>query len=127
MSLLSTREGRMSVMAREYARVVAHGLVALGTGSVGAVRGPRGAAGAGAMLVASALPHLRTAMAGAVEDRVLAHPPHVPAAEPPASSSCSAMQPMPDGTWQRQPCQELGSPQQAPRKSAARSPEQQTR
>jgi hypothetical protein len=50
-----------------------------------------------------------------------------PAAEPPASSSCSAMQPMPDGTWQRQPCRELGSPQQAPRKSAARSPEQQTR
>ena len=89
MSLLSTREGRMSVMAREYARVVAHGLVALGTGSVGAVRGPRGAAGAGAMLVASALPHLRTAMAGAVEDRVLAHPPHVPAAEPPASSRAS--------------------------------------
>ena len=50
-----------------------------------------------------------------------------PVAEPPASSSCSAMQPMPDGTWQRQPCQELGSPPQAPRKSAARSPERQTR
>jgi hypothetical protein len=29
-----------------------------------------------------------------------------PVTEPPASSSCSAMQPMPDGTWQRQPCQE---------------------
>ena len=52
-----------------------------------------------------------------------------PVAEPAptASSSCSAMQPMPDGTWQRQPCQEMGSPPQAPRKSAARSSEQQTR
>ena len=52
-----------------------------------------------------------------------------PAAEPTptASSSCSAMQPMPDGTWQRQPCQEMGSPPQAPRKSAGGSPEQQTR
>jgi hypothetical protein len=50
-----------------------------------------------------------------------------PVAEPPASSSCSAMQPMSDGTWQRQPCQELGSPQQPPRKSAARGSEQQTR
>lgn len=50
-----------------------------------------------------------------------------PVSEPPASSSCSAMQPMPDGTWQRQPCQEMGSPQQPPRKSAARSPEQHTR
>ena len=51
-----------------------------------------------------------------------------PVPEPAASSSCSAMQPMPDGTWQRQPCQELGSPQQQPpRKSAAQSPEQQTR
>ncbi len=90
MSLLSTREARMSVMAREYARVVAHGLVALGAGSVRAVRGPRRAVSAGAMLVASALPHLRTAMAGAVEDRVLAHPPHVPAdAEPLASSRAS--------------------------------------
>ena len=51
----------------------------------------------------------------------------VPEPTPTASSSCSAMQPMPDGTWQRQPCQEMGSPPQAPRKSAARSSEQQTR
>ena len=83
MSLLSTRETRMSVMAREYARVVAHGLVALSAGSVRAVRGPRRAVRAGALLVASALPHVRTAMAGAVEDRLLALPPpqaHVPAA-----------------------------------------------
>jgi DMSO/TMAO reductase YedYZ molybdopterin-dependent catalytic subunit len=50
-----------------------------------------------------------------------------PVAEPPASSSCSAMQPTADGTWQRQPCQELGSPQHPPRKSAARGSEQQTR
>jgi hypothetical protein len=90
MSLLSTRETRMSVMAREYARVVAHGLLALGAGSV---RGPHRAARAGARLVASALPHLRTAMAGAVEDRLLALPPQgqVPAgAEPLAPSRASA-------------------------------------
>ncbi|HTS80909.1 MAG TPA: NAD(P)/FAD-dependent oxidoreductase [Myxococcaceae bacterium] len=91
MSLLSTRETRMSVMAREYARVVAHGLVALGAGSVRAVRGPRRAVRAGTLLVASALPHLRTAMAGAVEDRLLAHPPHPPGAgEPLLPSRASA-------------------------------------
>ncbi|MGZ3447154.1 MAG: FAD-dependent monooxygenase, partial [Myxococcaceae bacterium] len=84
MSLLSTRETRMSVMAREYARVVAHGLVALGAGSIRAVRGPRRAVRAGARLVASALPHVRTAMAGAVEDRVLALPP--PHAQVPAAA-----------------------------------------
>ncbi len=32
-----------------------------------------------------------------------------------------------DGTWARLPCQELGSAPQPPRKSAAGSPEQQTR
>ena len=79
MSLLSTRETRMSVMAREYGRVVAHGLLALGGGGVRSVHGGR-ALRAGALLVASALPHLRTAMAGAVEDRLLALPAHVPAA-----------------------------------------------
>ncbi|MGZ6078615.1 MAG: FAD-dependent monooxygenase [Myxococcaceae bacterium] len=84
MSLLSTRETRMSVMAREYARVVAHGLVALGVGSVRAIRGPRRAVRAAARLVASALPHVRTAMAGAVEDRVLALPP--PHAQVPAAA-----------------------------------------
>jgi len=88
MSLLSTRETRMSVMAREYARVVAHGLVELGTGGVRAVRSPRRAVRAGALLVASALPHLRTAMAGAVEDRLLALPaPHVSAAGDPLAPS----------------------------------------
>jgi 2-polyprenyl-6-methoxyphenol hydroxylase-like FAD-dependent oxidoreductase len=89
MSLLSTRETRMSVMAREYARVVAHGLLALGTGGVRVVHGPRRAVRAGALLVASALPHLRTAMAGAVEDRILALPAHVPAGEPLAPSRAS--------------------------------------
>ena len=49
-----------------------------------------------------------------------------PVSEPPASSSCSALQQTADGTWQRLPCQELGSPPQPPRKSAARSPERQT-
>ncbi|HUM13315.1 MAG TPA: NAD(P)/FAD-dependent oxidoreductase [Myxococcaceae bacterium] len=87
MMLLSTRETRMSVMAREYARVVAHGLVALGAGGVRAVRGPGRAVRAGALLVASALPHLRTAMAGAVEDRILALPSHVPAAAEPLAPS----------------------------------------
>lgn len=90
MSLLSTRETRMSVMAREYARVVAHGLVALGAGSVRAIRGPRRVVRAGAMLVASALPHVRTAMAGAVEDRLLALPPahgQVPGAGEPLAPS----------------------------------------
>jgi hypothetical protein len=37
------------------------------------------------------------------------------------SSPCSARQPMPGGTWTQLPCQELGSPKQAPRKSATRS------
>ena len=50
-----------------------------------------------------------------------------PAADPPAASSCSALQRMADGSWARLPCQEVGSPQQAPGKSAARSPDRQTR
>ncbi len=50
-----------------------------------------------------------------------------PPAEPSASSSCSALQQTADGTWARLPCQELGSAPQPPRKSAAGSPEQQTR
>lgn len=47
-------------------------------------------------------------------------------AEPPTSSSCSALQTTADGTWARLPCQELGSPQQPPRKSATRSSDRQT-
>jgi len=87
MSLLSTRETRMSVMAREYARVVVHGLMALGAGGVRTVHGPGRVVRAGALLVASAVPHLRTAMAGAVEDRMLALPAHVPAAGEPLEPS----------------------------------------
>ena len=87
MSLLSTRETRMSVMAREYARVVVHGLMALGAGGVRTVHGPGRVVRAGALLVASAMPHLRTAMAGAVEDRMLALPAHVPAAGEPLEPS----------------------------------------
>jgi len=87
MSLLSTRETRMSVMAREYARVVVHGLMALGAGGVRTVHGPGRVVRAGALLVASAVPHLRTAMAGAVEDRMLALPAHVPAAVEPLEPS----------------------------------------
>lgn len=47
--------------------------------------------------------------------------------EQPAASSCSAQQRMPDGTWAQLPCRELGSPEQAPHKSAARGPEEPTR
>ncbi len=43
------------------------------------------------------------------------------------SSPCSAEQRTASGTWAQIPCQELGSPQQTPRKSATRSPDQQTR
>ena len=49
------------------------------------------------------------------------------AVEPSGASSCSALQQTADGAWARLPCQEVGSPQQAPRKSAARSPDRQTR
>jgi hypothetical protein len=44
-----------------------------------------------------------------------------------SSSSSSALQKTADGTWARSPCQELGSPQQPPHKSAARTPDQPTR
>src|SRR5262249_15661550 len=88
MSLLSTRETRMSVMAREYARVVAHGLVALGSGGVRSVHGPR-ALRAGALLVASALPHLRTAMAGPVHDPIPPLPAPLPPGDPRAPSRAS--------------------------------------
>jgi 2-polyprenyl-6-methoxyphenol hydroxylase-like FAD-dependent oxidoreductase len=63
MSLLSTREPRMWVMAREYAAVVGHGLKSLGQGGGAAWR-----ARAGTGLLASALPHLKTAAEGLVED-----------------------------------------------------------
>jgi hypothetical protein len=47
--------------------------------------------------------------------------------EPSASSSCSALQKMADGTWARLPCQELGSPGQSQHNSAARTQDQQMR
>jgi 2-polyprenyl-6-methoxyphenol hydroxylase-like FAD-dependent oxidoreductase len=88
MALLSTRETRMWVMAREYARVVRHGLVALGGGRVPGVRGAGPTVRAGSLLVASAVPHLAEAVAGAVEDRL---PAHVPVAgEPLGPSRASA-------------------------------------
>jgi 2-polyprenyl-6-methoxyphenol hydroxylase-like FAD-dependent oxidoreductase len=89
MSLLSTRETRMSVMARVRPRG-AHGLLALGAGGCGSGR-PGTHRARWIELVASALPHVKLAMAGAVEDRRLALPAHVPAAgEPLAPSRASA-------------------------------------
>lgn len=91
MALLSTRETRMWVVAREYARVVRHGLLALGGGAVPGVRGPGRSVRAGSLLVASAVPHLRQAVAGAVEDGLAALPAHVPVAgEPLGPSRASA-------------------------------------
>ena len=49
------------------------------------------------------------------------------ASEPSTSSACSAQQQTADGTWIQIPCRELGSPEQAPHKSATRSPDRQTR
>ena len=47
--------------------------------------------------------------------------------EPSASSPCSARQQAADGTWTQVGCQELGAPEQAPRKSATRSPDEKAR
>jgi len=47
--------------------------------------------------------------------------------EPSAASPCSARQQAADGTWTQVGCQELGSPEQAPRKSATRSPDEKAR
>jgi hypothetical protein len=67
MALLSTRELRMWVMAREYARAVAHGLIALP--SLRRAARARGSFLATALaLIRSILPHLRGALAGAVEN-----------------------------------------------------------
>jgi 2-polyprenyl-6-methoxyphenol hydroxylase-like FAD-dependent oxidoreductase len=71
MSLLSSRESRIWVMAREYARVVAHGMRAL---PVEASRSPGRGMGwmarTGGGLLASAWPHLQSAAAGLMEDIV---------------------------------------------------------
>jgi 2-polyprenyl-6-methoxyphenol hydroxylase-like FAD-dependent oxidoreductase len=69
MSLLSTREPRMWVMAREYARVVGHGVRSLGAEAASQDgRGLGWMARAGSGLLASAWPHLQTAATGLVED-----------------------------------------------------------
>ena len=69
MSLLSTREGRMWVMAREYARVVGRGTASMAAAAMGPQgRGLGVLARAGTGLLASALPHLSTAIKGSVED-----------------------------------------------------------
>jgi hypothetical protein len=47
--------------------------------------------------------------------------------EPSAASPCSARQQAADGSWTQVGCQELGSPEQAPRKSATRSPDEKAR
>jgi len=67
MALLSSREARMSVMAREYARAVFHALlVLLSSGSSPSRR--RGSVWPALRLVRTAFPHFRTAVAGALED-----------------------------------------------------------
>jgi hypothetical protein len=47
--------------------------------------------------------------------------------EPSAASPCSARQQAADGTWTQVGCQELGSPEQTPRKSATQSPDEKAR
>ena len=47
--------------------------------------------------------------------------------EPSASSPCSARQQAADGSWTQVGCQELGSPEQTPRKSATQSPDEKAR
>jgi squalene monooxygenase len=66
MALLSTRELRMWIMAREYVRAVLHALIAMASR-----REPRSTQGSvltTLRLVRSAFPHLRGALAGALED-----------------------------------------------------------
>jgi len=47
--------------------------------------------------------------------------------EPSAASPCSARQQAADGSWTQVGCRELGSPEQAPRKSATQSPDEKAR
>lgn len=81
MSLLSSRESRMWKMAREYSRVVTHGVLALADQAtqVGPRKLPR-IAQAGAGLVASAWPWVQGAVAGMMEDMARRIP--TPAAGP---------------------------------------------
>lgn len=72
MALLSTDESRMSVMAREYARVVGHGLAAMAQGHADEFpRGFRRSWPAAWRLARSLLPHLRQTLEGALQDRVI--------------------------------------------------------
>jgi squalene monooxygenase len=66
MALLSTRELRMWIMAREYARTVLHALIAMPSRREPGSR--RGSLWAAIRLVRSAFPHFRAALAGALED-----------------------------------------------------------
>jgi len=92
MALLSTREARMSVMAREYARAVFHALLALISSRSASPRPPRGSIRTALRLVRSAFPHVREAIAGALEDlrsrahRLLTRPSRGRRAHEPAAS-----------------------------------------
>ena len=92
MALLSTRESRMSIMAREYARAVFHALLALVSSGSASPRPRRGSALTALRLVRSALPHVRGAIAGALEDlrsgahRLLTRPSRWRRAHEPAAS-----------------------------------------
>jgi 2-polyprenyl-6-methoxyphenol hydroxylase-like FAD-dependent oxidoreductase len=77
MALLSTEESRMSVMAREYARVVGHGLAAMAQGHTDEFPlGFRRSWPAAWRLARSALPHLRQSLQGALRDRAIAASPN---------------------------------------------------
>ena len=72
MALLSTDESRMSVMAREYARVVGYGLAAMAQARAGEFpAGFRRSWPAAWRLARSTLPHLRDTVQGAFQDRVM--------------------------------------------------------
>jgi 2-polyprenyl-6-methoxyphenol hydroxylase-like FAD-dependent oxidoreductase len=90
MALLSTREARMSIMAREYARAVFHALLALISSGSSFPR--RGSLRTALRLVRSAFPHVRAAIASALEDfrsgahRLLTRPARWRRAHEPAAS-----------------------------------------
>lgn len=96
MSLLSSRESRMWVMAREYARVVGHGVVSL-AGEAARRRGRNlvSITGAASGLVASAWPHLEDVVRGQLQDRRVALP--VRAYAPPSRGAGSSGQTGPSG------------------------------
>src|SRR5262249_56968407 len=88
MALLSTRESRMWIMAREYARAVGHGVSVLRSGAW--------SLGTAIRLASTVLPHLAALLSGALEDlrsasgrvrmRLRARRAHRPAAAEPAPS-----------------------------------------